>query len=45
MSNKFLIWLLAIFLPIPGSFGQAQDPGKIPRLGYLSGFKNTGVAR
>lgn len=42
MSNKFLIWLLAIFLPIPVSFAQAQGPGKIPRLGYLTGFKNTG---
>src|SRR5215510_6426179 len=44
MSNKFLIWLLAIFLPIPVSFAQAQDPGKIPRLGYLTGLKNTGKA-
>jgi putative tryptophan/tyrosine transport system substrate-binding protein len=43
MRNKFLICLLAIFLPIPVSFAQAQDRGKIPRLGYLTGFKNTGT--
>ncbi|HYT55962.1 MAG TPA: ABC transporter substrate-binding protein [Verrucomicrobiae bacterium] len=36
MSGKIFVWLLVTFLLTTFSFAQAQQPQKIPRLGYLS---------
>ena len=37
MTKKILIWLLVIFFVENVSVTQAQQPTKIPRIGYLSG--------
>ena len=37
MSGKILVWLLATLLLITVPPAQAQQPTKIPRIGYLSG--------
>ncbi len=36
MTKKILIWLLVIFFVANVSVAQAQQPGKIPRIGFLS---------
>jgi len=37
MTRNFLIWLLATFFLTPVSFVEAQQPTKIPRIGFLGG--------
>ena len=34
--NKVILWLVAIFLVGAGAIAEAQQPKKIPRIGYLS---------
>jgi ABC-type uncharacterized transport system substrate-binding protein len=34
--NKVILWLVAIFLVGAGAIVEAQQPGKIPQIGYLS---------
>ena len=41
MARKFFIWLLATFLLTPVSYAQAQQPAKIPRIGYQTGSLGT----
>ena len=36
MTKKILVWLLVTFFLANVSFAQAQQPGKIPRIGFLS---------
>ena len=36
MSGKIFIWLLATILLTTAPLAQAQQPGKVPRIGYLS---------
>ena len=36
--NKVILWLVAIFLVGAGAIAEAQQPKKIPRIGYLSAF-------
>jgi putative tryptophan/tyrosine transport system substrate-binding protein len=40
--NKKLVWLLAILFLAAGMFAQAQQPRKIPRLGFLSAVSASG---
>ncbi|MBI4490324.1 MAG: ABC transporter substrate-binding protein [Deltaproteobacteria bacterium] len=37
MNRRIVIWLLATFLLITAPPAQAQQPGKIPRIGWLTG--------
>jgi putative ABC transport system substrate-binding protein len=37
MTKKILVWLLVIFFVANVSVAQAQQPGKIPRIGWLTG--------
>jgi putative tryptophan/tyrosine transport system substrate-binding protein len=37
MSGKIFVWLLTTLLLITVSLAQAQQPGKVPRIAYLSG--------
>jgi putative tryptophan/tyrosine transport system substrate-binding protein len=37
MKEKIKFWLLATFLVTAASFAQAQQPKKVPRIGYVSG--------
>ncbi|HEY6365103.1 MAG TPA: ABC transporter substrate binding protein, partial [Candidatus Binatia bacterium] len=34
--NKRLFWIVTVLLLAGGTFAEAQQPGKIPRIGYLS---------
>jgi len=36
--NKKLVWLVTLLLLAVGTFAQAQQPTKIPRIGYLTPF-------
>ena len=36
MTKKILVWLLVIFFVANVSVAQAQQAGKIPRIGYLT---------
>jgi hypothetical protein len=36
MNKNF--WLVTLFLFAAGTFAEAQQPKKVPRIGYLSGF-------
>jgi len=36
MNNKFALWLLATVFLASASFAQAQQPQKVPRIGYLT---------
>jgi putative tryptophan/tyrosine transport system substrate-binding protein len=38
MSGKIFVWLLAIVLLTSASPAEAQQPKKVPRIGYLSVF-------
>jgi putative tryptophan/tyrosine transport system substrate-binding protein len=35
--NRKLLWLLTVFFVASGSLAEAQQPAKIPRIGYVSG--------
>jgi putative ABC transport system substrate-binding protein len=35
--NRKLLWLLTVFLLASGQLAEAQQPAKIPRIGYVSG--------
>jgi len=35
--NRKLLWLLTVFFVASGSLAKAQQPAKIPRIGYVSG--------
>jgi putative ABC transport system substrate-binding protein len=35
--NKKLLWLLTFLILAMGTLAQAQQPGKVPRIGYVSG--------
>src|SRR5262245_30619656 len=34
--NRILLWLLTLLLLAAGTFAEAQQPNKVPRIGYLS---------
>ena len=36
MSKKICVWLLATFLLATAFFTEAQQPEKVPRIGYLA---------
>ena len=38
MNPKLFLWLLTAILPIYNSSAEAQQPKKVPRIGYLSAF-------
>ena len=40
MKSNILLWLLATFLLMTAPPVEAQQPAKIPRIGYLAGFGN-----
>ena len=42
MSEKTLIWLLATVLLPTASVAEAQQPGRVPRISYLSGASGSG---
>jgi putative tryptophan/tyrosine transport system substrate-binding protein len=42
MITKVTVWLLALVFLIPSSLVNAQQPKKVPRLGYLSSFDLAG---
>ena len=44
MTKKILVWLLVIFFVANVSVAQAQQPTKIPRIGYLTGATPEGQA-
>ncbi len=44
MTKKILVWLLVIFFVANVSVAQAQQPTKIPRIGYLTGATAEGQA-
>jgi putative ABC transport system substrate-binding protein len=41
MNRKFFVGLLATFLLANASIGAAKQPGKIPRIGFLTGQTTT----
>ena len=46
MTKKVFVWLLAVFFGANVSVAQAQQPKKVPRIGYLSSaFSSTNLAR
>ena len=44
MTKKILVWLLVIFFVANVSVAQAQQPTKVPRIGYLTGATPEGQA-
>jgi putative ABC transport system substrate-binding protein len=44
MNSKSVFWLLIAVLLITFSLAQAQQPAKIPRIGYLAATKATAIA-
>jgi putative ABC transport system substrate-binding protein len=44
MTKKILVWLLVTFFVANVSVAQAQQAGKIPRIGYLTGATRDGQA-
>ena len=34
--NKKIVWLLTLLFLLTGTFAEAQQPKKVPRIGYLS---------
>jgi ABC-type uncharacterized transport system substrate-binding protein len=40
--NKKLFWIVMLFLLSAGTFSEAQQPKKIPRIGYLSPLEPAG---
>ena len=45
MKKKILVWLLVVFFVANVSVAQAQQPTKIPRIGYLGGSAASNLAR
>jgi putative ABC transport system substrate-binding protein len=43
MTKKILVWLLVTFFLANVSIAQAQQAGKIPRIGYLSGVSPSSI--
>jgi len=39
MTNRILIWLVAVFFLTTVSFAEAQQPAKLRRIGYLAAAK------
>jgi putative tryptophan/tyrosine transport system substrate-binding protein len=44
MNSNFLVWLLITFLLTTAPLAEAQQPGKIPRIGFLDGSTASGSA-
>jgi ABC transporter substrate binding protein len=42
--NKRLFWLLTLLLFAPGTFAEAQQPGKVLRIGFLDASTASGSA-
>jgi hypothetical protein len=42
MSKK-VVWLTVLLLLIAGGFAEAQQPTKVPRIGYVSGSGNDNI--
>ena len=45
MTKKIVVWLLVTFVAVNVSVAQAQQPTKIPRIGYLGGSAASNLAR
>jgi hypothetical protein len=44
MSRKILVWLLGAFLLVTGDPIEAQQPAKVPRIGYLSATSPSAIS-
>ena len=42
--NKVTLWLVAIFLVGAVAIAEAQQPTKVPRIGYLVGASRSAIA-
>src|SRR5215831_13691 len=42
--NKRLFWIVTLLLLAAGTFAEAQQPGKVPRIGYLSGSSRSSMS-